>query len=182
MFGWLKPAVMRASSRNIRTISSSAPMSGRIRLSTTSLRKPATPRWNARKISAIPPVESRQTTSYLPSFRPLKRSGAIGGESIAGEDTRRRAGGRMRCHRTPLQFRAGFLVCAVPVKTSRLLLVLSALCACSPAPLKPKLEATATITYEENAPPEPPKAPPPPDTRADATKEVLFGREIADPY
>ena len=64
-------AVMRASSRNIRTNSSSPLMSGRICLSTTSFWKPASPLWNARKMTDIPPVESRQRTSYFPNFLPV---------------------------------------------------------------------------------------------------------------
>ena len=70
MFGWLKAAVMRASSRNMRSKDSLLRTSGRIRLMATYLRKPPGPAVKPRNSSAMPPTESWVMIWYLPICSP----------------------------------------------------------------------------------------------------------------
>ena len=67
----------RASSRNIFTKFSSPAASGRMRLSTTNLRKPPGPAVDANESSAMPPLVSRARTSYLPMRVPVMRAASL---------------------------------------------------------------------------------------------------------
>src|SRR5579859_1640646 len=65
MFGWLRRADSRASSRNISTCIGSSML--RRRFTTTSLLNPTGPRATARNTSAIPPWPRRANGTNLPS-------------------------------------------------------------------------------------------------------------------